>query len=116
VLSAELRCRDWITKPSEFAEQMTNELWSSGQIDDFRRAAAQLSSPVEVRPGDISRLVVVDFDSRLEKKNFVLFRRLLRHGTLFTNLTPGLEDDSFKASLELSKIVPRRYRIAIHIG
>jgi hypothetical protein len=101
VLSAELRHRDWITKPSEFVEQMTAELWSSGQIDVFRHAAVQLAPPVELQPPGMSRLVVVDFDSRMEKPNFVLFRRLLQHGTLFTNLTPSLEDDPFTASLKI---------------
>jgi len=101
VLSAELRHRDWIAKPSEFVEQMTVELWSSGQIDGFRHAAAQLAPPVELPPHGVSRLVVVDFDSRLEKPNFVLFRRLLQHGTLFTNLTPSPDDDPFTASLKI---------------
>jgi hypothetical protein len=101
VLSAGLRRRDWITKPSEFVEQMTVELWSSGQIDGFRHAAVQLASPAELLPNGMSRLVVVDFDSRMEKPNFVLFQRLLQHGTLFTNLTCSREDNPFTASLKV---------------
>ncbi|MBW4039264.1 MAG: hypothetical protein HIU91_10385 [Acidobacteria bacterium] len=101
VLSEDLRRRDWIRDPGRFVEEMTAELWTSDQIDGFRQAAAQLTPPVEPPPRGISRLMMVDFDSRLEKPNFVLFRRLLEHGTLFTNVTPGLENDPFTASLKI---------------
>ena len=113
VLSEELRRRDWITKPSEFIEQMSTELWSSGQIDEFRHAALQLAPPMgQIRNGKPT-LVVVDFDANLEKQDFVLFRQLKQHGTIFTNLSPGLKDDTFTASLKVvedrAKALPGHY-------
>lgn len=100
-LSAETRKQDWITRPGTFVEVMTNELWSSGQIDRFRDAAERLIPQNQIQPGGVPRIVIVDLDSRLDKKDFVLFRRLLQHGTLFTNLSLEADDDPFTASLQL---------------
>jgi hypothetical protein len=112
-LSEELRRRDWITKPSEFVEQMSTELWSSSQIDDFRHAALQLAPPMEQKHNRKPTLVVVDFDAKLEKQDFVLFRQLKQHGTIFTNLAPSLKDDTFTTSLKVvedrAKALPVSY-------
>ena len=90
-LSPELLRVDWHSDPSGFAEKMTAELWSSGQISDFRKAAKLLmpSAPEKSSaPEKQSRFVVIILDNSLSAKTEAptLFRKLRPFGTFFPNV------------------------------
>lgn len=95
-LSPELRGIDWVNQPQQFSEQLTAYLWSQHQIDRYHEAAQEyqqyLHKTVE-EPAAIPRWTLVAIGKGTQKTELPLFRRLLPHGALFTNVDPsdGLE-------------------------
>lgn len=90
-LSPELLRADWHSDPSGFAEKMTAELWSSGQIGDFRKAAKLLmpspsekTSASEKHPPFV--VIVLDNSLRTKAEAPILFRKLRPFGTFFPNV------------------------------
>jgi hypothetical protein len=96
-LSPELRAMDWLNQPRQFSEQLTAYLWSQHQIDRYHEAAQEyqqyLHKTVEERPVATPRWTIVAIGKGTQQTELPLFRRLLSHGTLFTNVDPadGLE-------------------------
>jgi hypothetical protein len=95
-LSPELRGIDWVNQPQQFSEQLTAYLWSQHQIDRYHEAAQEyqqyLHKTVE-EPAAIPRWTLVAIGKGTQQTELPLFRRLLPHGALFTNVDPsdGLE-------------------------
>jgi hypothetical protein len=96
-LSAELRGLDWVNEPQQFSEQLTAYLWSQHQIDRYHEAAQgyqqYLQKTLAEKTVATPRWTIVTVGQGIPQTELPLFRRLLPHGTLFTNVDPsdGLE-------------------------
>jgi hypothetical protein len=96
-LSSRLEHLDWINKPAQFIEQESAHLWTTHQLDAFRKAATdygdRLRSAVPVEPMPMRRLGVAIIGQGLTSYDGHLFRNLREHGTYFGQIKPdnGLE-------------------------
>ncbi|QHN03604.1 hypothetical protein FTO74_09650 [Granulicella sp. WH15] len=97
VLSAELRGAEWVDRPQLFSEQLTAYLWSEHQIDRYHEAAQDYQQYLETALKPMMpagpRWTIVTLGQGSEQTERSLFRKLLPHGTLFTQVDPvgGLE-------------------------
>jgi hypothetical protein len=96
-LSSKLEHLDWINRPAQFVEQESAYLWTTHQLDAFRKAATdygdRLRSSVAVQPIPMRRLGIVIIGQGVTSYDGPLFRNLRRHGTYFGRVKPenGLE-------------------------
>jgi hypothetical protein len=92
-LSPELRGIDWVREPQQFSEQLTAYLWSQHQIDRYHKAAQEYQQSLEKTLAEKTvatpRWTMVTVGQGTQQTAFPLFRRLLPHGTLFTNVDPS---------------------------
>jgi hypothetical protein len=81
-----LAAKDWVAKPQAFLEELTAYLWSSSQIDTYRRAAQDLlAAPLDETPQK-NRLVIVVVGKDATAPSPQLFRKLAPHGVMLRNL------------------------------
>ncbi len=96
-LSAELQRMDWVCRPLQFSEQLTAYLWSQRLIDSYHKTAQEyeqyLQKAFEEKGPGTPRWTIVVIGQGTDQTERPLFRRLMPHGTLFTQLDPakGLE-------------------------
>ncbi len=96
-LSSKLEHLDWINRPAQFVEQESAYLWTTHQLDAFRRAATdygdRLRLAVPVQPIPVPRLGIVIIGQGVASHDGPLFRNLRKHGTYFGRVKPdnGLE-------------------------
>lgn len=83
---------DWVNKPKIFNEQLSALLWSTHQMDDYRKAALlyqeQLERFLVGKAPKTPRFTVVVIGQGVQKTDISLFRLLRPHGTLFTTVRP----------------------------
>jgi hypothetical protein len=85
-IPASLAAKDWLGSPQPFLEELTAYLWSSSQIDAYRRAAqALLAVPLDETPQK-DRLVIVVVGKDAIEPSPQLFRKLTPHGVTLRNL------------------------------
>jgi hypothetical protein len=96
-LSSKLEHVDWLNRPAQFLEQESAYLWTTHQLDAFRRAATEygdkLQSVVSVEPLPMHRLGIAVIGQGVASYDGPLFRNLRKHGTYFGRVKPedGLE-------------------------
>jgi hypothetical protein len=96
-LSSNLEKLDWINQPAQFVEQQSAYLWTTHQLDVFRKAATEygdrLRSVAAFEPIPVRRLGIAIVGQGLESYDAPLFRNLRKHGTYFDRVKPenGLE-------------------------
>ena len=96
-LSSKLESLDWVNHPAQFVEQESAHLWTTHQLDAFRKAATdygdRLRLAASVEPLPVRRVGVVIIGQGVASYDGPLFRNLRRHGTYFGQLKPenGLE-------------------------
>jgi hypothetical protein len=96
-LSRKLEQFDWINSPSQFVEQLSSHLWTTHQLDAFRKAATdyadQLHAAVRPDPPALPRLGIVVIGQGVDANEEPLFRKLRPHGAYFNSLQAdhGLE-------------------------
>ena len=96
-LSPSLEQFDWINQPAQFVEQQSAYLWSTHQLDAFRKAAtnygARMEAATALEPLPIPRLGIAVIGQGASSPEGPLFRNLRKHGTYFGQLKPdqGLE-------------------------
>jgi hypothetical protein len=96
-LSSSLEQFDWINLPAQFVEQQSAYLWSTHQLDAFRKAATdygtRLNAAVPPEPIPVPRLGIAVIGQGVSSFDGPLFRNLRKHGTYFGQLKPdqGLE-------------------------
>ncbi|MFN0121375.1 MAG: hypothetical protein ACKV2V_12825 [Blastocatellia bacterium] len=92
-LTASLRDVRWAEAPVEFSEQLSNHLWTTGQIDSFHEASAAylkaVFAAIPNQPPAAPRLGVAVIGKGVERNNYPLFRKLRPHGSRFTNVNPA---------------------------
>jgi hypothetical protein len=96
-LSQKLEDFDWINLPAQFVEQQSAYLWSTHQLDAFRKAATdygtRLQAAVPAEPAPMSRLGIAVIGQGVTSYDGALFRNLRPQGTYFGRVKPdrGLE-------------------------
>jgi hypothetical protein len=91
-LSPQLEAFDWVKNPAQFVEQLSAHLWSTHQLDAFRKASndygdrLQLAIPPE--PPAIPRLGITVIGQGVASYDDPLFRKLRPHGAYFTHVNP----------------------------
>ncbi len=91
-LSPQLEEFDWAKAPGQFVERLSAHLWSTHQIDAFRRAsndyADRLRAAVPPEPPPIPRLGITVIGQGVATYDEPLFRKLRSHGAYFTRIKP----------------------------
>jgi hypothetical protein len=91
-ISTRLEQLDWVDSPAQFVEQLSAHLWTTHQMDAFRKAALEyadrLRAAVPPEPPPIPRLGVAVIGQGVDRSDQPLFRKLRPHGTYFTNINP----------------------------
>ncbi len=91
-LNARLESFDWINLPAQFVEQQAAYLWSTHQLDTFRKAATeygdrlQIAAPPQALPA--KRLGIAVIGQGVDSYDQLLFRYLRQHGTYFSKVNP----------------------------
>ena len=100
-MPATLAAKDWVGSPQPFLEELTAYLWSSSQIDTYRRGAqALLAAPLDETPQK-DRLVIVVVGKDATAPSPQLFHKLSPHGITLHNLQWTVETPSLlHATLE----------------
>ena len=81
-----MAARDWVGAPQPFLEELTAYLWSSSQIDTYRRAAQDLLAvPLDDAPQK-NRFAIVVVGKEAKAPSPQLFHKLAAHGVTLHNL------------------------------
>jgi hypothetical protein len=89
-LSPELEQMDWVNSPAQFVERLSAHLWTTHQLDAFRKTATEYADrlraavPPEVPP--VSRLGIVVIGQGVSAYEEPLFRKLRPHGAYFSRV------------------------------
>ena len=101
-LSAKLEQFDWVNSPSQFVEQLSSHLWTTHQLDAFRKAATEyadrLHAAVRPDPPAVPRLGIAVIGEGVEAHEEALFRKLRPHGAYFSAIQP---DDGLQRLLDV---------------
>lgn len=95
---------DWVNLPAQFVEQESAFLWSTHQLDAFRKAATdygaqwEAATPPEKLP--VSRLGIAVIGQGVSSYDGKLFRNLRPHGTYFSRVKPEQGLDLLLAAVE----------------
>ncbi|MGA2103639.1 MAG: hypothetical protein ABSG34_21180 [Candidatus Sulfotelmatobacter sp.] len=91
-LSTQLESVDWVRSPAQFVEQLSAHLWSTHQLDAFRKASNdygdQLRKAVPPEPPPIQRLGISVIGQGVASYDDPLFRKLRPHGAYFGGINP----------------------------
>ena len=91
-VSAKLEQFDWINQPAQFTEQLSAQLWSTHQLDTFRKAAtdygARLQSAAPPAALPTRRLGIAIIGQGVSSYDGALFKNLRQHGTYFDHIKP----------------------------
>lgn len=92
VLSPKLEEFDWVKSPAQFVEQLSAHLWSTHQLDAFRKASNEYADHLRVaippeRPV-IPRLGITVIGQGVTSFADPLFRKLRPHGAYFSGIKP----------------------------
>lgn len=91
-LSAKLETLDWVNRPAQFVEHESAHLWTTHELDAFRKAATdygdRLRAAAPVEPLPMRRLGVVIIGQGVASYEGHLFRNLRQHGTYFGKVDP----------------------------
>lgn len=100
-LTPQLQAFDWIRFPGQFVEQLSAHLWSTHQLDAFRKASNDygdhLREAAPPEPPPIPRLGITIVGQGVAAYSEALFRKLRRHGAFFSGIRP---DDGLKILLD----------------
>lgn len=96
-LPADISKIDWVNQPQRFSEQLSALLWSTQQIDNYRKAALQYQEQLKQvlvdKPPAMPRFTIVIVGQGVSQTHASLFRLLRPQGALFTAVQPdqGME-------------------------
>jgi hypothetical protein len=91
-VSSKLEQFDWVNFPAQFVEQLSSHLWTTHQMDAFRKAALEYAdrvrSAVPPEPPVAPRLGIAVIGQGVDTPEEPLFRKLRPHGAYFTAINP----------------------------
>lgn len=83
---------NWLNQPAQFVEQLSAYLWSTHQLDKFRKAAMEYGDRMRATATPAqpptSRLGIAIIGQGLSTYDGLLFRNLREHGTYFSRVNP----------------------------
>lgn len=89
-ISPSLENFDWVNLPAQFVEKEAAYLWSTHQLDAFRKAATdygdRLDRANQPEPLPVRRLGIAVVGQGVATYDQPLFRNLRKHGTYFSNV------------------------------
>lgn len=89
-VSTQLEAFDWVRAPAQFVEQLSAHLWTTHQLDAFRKAsneyADRLSAAVPPESPPMRRLGISIIGQGVAAYDEPLFRKLRSHGAAFTQV------------------------------
>jgi hypothetical protein len=91
-LSSKLENFDWVNQPAQFVEQLSAYLWTTQQLDSFRKAAIaygdrlRSAAPPDAIP--VRRLGIAVIGQGVASYDAPLFRNLRPHGAYFGRVKP----------------------------
>jgi hypothetical protein len=89
-LSTQLEHSNWLSQPAQFVEQLSAYLWSTHQLDAFRKAAMEYGERIRatVSPEQLptTRLGIAIIGQGISNYDGSLFRKLREHGTHFSHI------------------------------
>src|SRR5271168_660137 len=103
-LSTKLEQLDWVNQPGQFVEQLSAYLWTTHQLDGFRKAAtaygerSQAAAPPTPLP--VPRLGIAVIGQGVASNEAPLFRNLRKHGAYFVRVKPDNGLDLLLAGVE----------------
>lgn len=109
-VSPQLESFDWVKFPAQFVEQLSAHLWSTHQLDAFRKASSDYGDRLRaavppVRPV-IPRLGIAIVGQGVESYSEPLFRKLRPHGALYSGIKP---DDGLRVLLDAVEARAKAY-------
>lgn len=91
-LSRQLEEFEWVKLPGQFVERLSAQLWSTHQLDAFRKASSdyadRLRAAVPPEPPPIPRLGISVIGQGVTSYGEPLFRKLRPHGAYFSGIKP----------------------------
>jgi hypothetical protein len=91
-VSPKLESFDWVNIPAQFIEQQSAYLWSTHQLDAFRKAATDYGTHLHAallpQPLPTRRLGIAIVGQGVPTYDDPLFRNLRAHGTYFNQIKP----------------------------
>ncbi len=91
-LSPEMENLDWVGAPAQFVEQLSAYLWTTHQLDAFRKAATEygnsLQDAIPLEAPQMPRLGITVIGQGVPAYSEQLFRKLRPHGAYFKNVKP----------------------------
>jgi hypothetical protein len=91
-LSPKLAQFDWVNQPAQFVEQLSAYLWTTQQLDNFRKAATvygdRLRSAIPAETMPARRLGIAVIGQGVDTYDAPLFRNLRSHGAYFGGVKP----------------------------
>ncbi len=91
-LSSKLEQFNWVGQPAQFLEQQSAYLWSTHQLDAYRKAALEygdrLRTAIPPQVLAVNRLGVAIIGQGVSSSDTPLFRNLRKHGTYFGRIKP----------------------------
>ena len=91
-LSPKLEHLNWVGQPALFVEQQAAYLWSTHQLDAYRKAASDygdsLAAATPPEPLPVNRLGIAIIGQGVASNDVALFRNLRQHGTYFNQVNP----------------------------
>src|SRR5882724_10168568 len=92
LLPPKLEQFDWVNQPSQFVEQLSAYLWTTQQLDNFRKAATaygdRLRSAIPAETMPTRRLGIAVIGQGVATYDAPLFRNLRPHGAYFGGVKP----------------------------
>lgn len=95
-----LQDMDWVNSPANFVTELTSYLWSSNQLDRFRRTTADLFAAIPGREDAQHRLVIVVLGQGAKVDRTQLLRKLRPQGVLLTSLDVASAFDGIAALVQ----------------
>jgi hypothetical protein len=91
-LSSALENSDWVNEPAHFVEQLSAYLWTTHQLDQFRKAATdyadRLHASIPPDPLPVARLGITIIGQGVAQYDQPIFRKLRAHGAYFNRVRP----------------------------
>lgn len=91
-LSPKLEHFNWVGQPAQFVEQQAAYLWSTHQLDAYRKAASDygdsMRAAIPPEPLPVNRLGIAIIGQGVASSDLALFRNLRQHGTYFNQINP----------------------------
>ena len=113
-ISSNLEQLDWVNAPAQFVEQLSAHLWTTHQVDAFRKAAMdyaeRLRATVPPEAPPVPRLGITVIGQGVAEYDQPLFRKLRAHGAYFNRVKPenGLQI-LLDAAAARAKVHPAAY-------